>query len=83
MLLEAGGDDGVPNVMDANQWPTNIGTDRDWQFQAQSNPALNGRSIPLGMGKVLGGGSSIKVMVWSRGHKSDWDFFASEAGDTA
>jgi choline dehydrogenase len=83
LLLEAGGDDDVPNVMDANQWPTNIGTERDWQFQAQSNPALNGRSIPLGMGKVLGGGSSINVMFWSRGHKSDWDFFASEAGDTA
>jgi len=33
------------------------------------------------MGKVLGGGSSINVMVWARGHKSDWDFFASEAGD--
>jgi choline dehydrogenase len=22
-------------------------------------------------------------MVWSRGHKNDWDFFASEAGDQA
>ena len=35
------------------------------------------------MGKVLGGGSSINVMVWARGHKNDWDFFASEAGDPA
>jgi choline dehydrogenase len=35
------------------------------------------------MGKVLGGGSSINVMMWSRGHKNDWDFFASEAGDNA
>jgi choline dehydrogenase len=33
------------------------------------------------MGKVLGGGSSINVMVWGHGHKNDWDFFASEAGD--
>jgi len=55
LLLEAGGDDDVPSVMDATLWPTNIGTERDWQFQAQSNPSLNGRSIPLGMGKVLGG----------------------------
>jgi len=23
------------------------------------------------------------VMVWARGHQSDWDFFASEAGDAA
>src|SRR5258705_8555904 len=35
------------------------------------------------MGKVLGGGSSINVMCWARGHKNDWDFFASEAGNPA
>jgi choline dehydrogenase len=35
------------------------------------------------MGKVLGGGSSINVMVWARGHKNDWDFFAAEARDPA
>jgi choline dehydrogenase len=35
------------------------------------------------MGKVLGGGSSINVMAWARGHKHDWDFFASESGDAA
>lgn len=83
LLLEAGGDDDVPSVMDATLWPTNIGTERDWQFQAQSNPSVNGRSIPLGMGKVLGGGSSINGMLWSHGHKNDWDFFASETGDPA
>jgi choline dehydrogenase len=35
------------------------------------------------MGKVLGGGSSINVMAWSRGHKNDWEFFSAEAGDPA
>jgi choline dehydrogenase len=78
LLLEAGGSDDVPSVMEAGQWPTNIGSDRDWAFQAQPNPHLNGRSIPMNMGKVLGGGSSINVMFWSRGHKNDWDYFASE-----
>jgi choline dehydrogenase len=33
------------------------------------------------MGKVLGGGSSINVSTWSRGHRADWDFYASESGD--
>jgi choline dehydrogenase len=61
----------------------NLGSERDWSFQGQPTPRLNGRSIPFSMGKVLGGGSSINVMVWARGHKSDWDFFASEAGDPA
>jgi choline dehydrogenase len=83
LLLEAGGSDDVPSVMEAAQWPLNLGSDRDWAFQAQPNPHLNGRSIPMNMGKVLGGGSSINVMAWSRGHKNDWDYFASEAGDAA
>jgi choline dehydrogenase len=83
LLLEAGGTDDVPIVTDAIQWPLNLGSERDWGFYAQPNPHVNGRSIPFSMGKVLGGGSSINVMVWARGHKSDWDFFASEAGDPA
>jgi choline dehydrogenase-like flavoprotein len=83
LLLEAGGSDDVPSVMEAGQWPANLGSDRDWVFQAQPNPNLNGRSIPMNMGKVLGGGSSINVMVWARGHKNDWDNFASQAGDSA
>src|SRR3979411_2425788 len=83
LLLEAGGSDDVPGVMEAGQWPSNLGSDRDWAFQAQPNPHLNGRSIPMNMGKVLGGGSSINVMAWSRGHKNDWNYFASEAGDPA
>jgi choline dehydrogenase len=33
------------------------------------------------MGKALGGCSSINAMMWSRGHKNDWDYFADEAGD--
>jgi choline dehydrogenase len=83
LLLEAGGSDDVPSVMEAGQWPSNLGSDRDWAFQAQPNPNLNGRSIPMNMGKVLGGGSSINVMVWARGHKNDWDNFASQADDPA
>src|ERR1700720_3971920 len=83
LLLEAGGDDDVPSVMEANQWPLNLGSERDWNFQSQPDARLNGRSIPLSMGKVLGGGSSINAMAWARGHQSDWDFFAKEAADPA
>src|SRR5712672_1903293 len=83
LLLEAGGSDDVPSIMEAGQWPLNLGSERDWAFMGQPNPHLNGRSIPLNMGKVLGGGSSINVMCWARGHKNDWDFFAAEARDAA
>jgi choline dehydrogenase len=83
LLLEAGGRDDVPAVVSADQWASNLGRERDWQFTAEPNPHLNGRAIPYAMGKVLGGGSSINVMAWARGHRNDWDFFASESGDEA
>jgi choline dehydrogenase len=81
MLLEAGGDDDVKSVMEADQWPLNLGSKRDWNFQSQADPNFNGRSIPLGMGKVLGGGSNINAMAWAWGHQRDWDCFAAEVGD--
>jgi choline dehydrogenase len=81
LLIEAGGSDEAETVLDPSQWAANLGTERDWGFQAQPNPHLNGRAVSMSMGKGLGGGSSVNVMVWARGHRSDWDFFASEAGD--
>jgi choline dehydrogenase len=83
LLLEAGGQDDVPSVVAPERWPTNLGSERDWGFQAQPNSALHGRAIPMSMGKVLGGGSSINVLHWVHGHKDDWNHFADEAGDTA
>src|ERR1700687_3870449 len=62
LLLEAGGSDDVPSVTEAARWFENLGSERDWKFLAQPNPHLKGRSMPLNMGKVLGGGSSINVM---------------------
>jgi choline dehydrogenase len=83
LLLEAGGSDDVPSVRDPILWSANLGSERDWGFVSQPNPHLNGRSLAMSMGKVLGGGSSINLMVWARGHKNDWNYFASEAGDPA
>ncbi len=81
LLVEAGGSDDVEAVLDPGLWPTNLTSDRVWDFQASPNPHLNGRSLAMPMGKVLGGGSSVNVTLWARGHRSDWDYFASEAGD--
>src|SRR6266478_604886 len=83
LLIEAGGSDDVPNVVEAGQWPLNLGSERNWGFLGEPSSYINGRSIPLAMGKVLGGGSSINAMTWAHGHKNDWDLFASEAGDPA
>jgi choline dehydrogenase len=81
LLIEAGGSDETEMVLDTDRWPMNLGSQLDWSFFTQPNPNLNGRSILYSMGKVLGGGSSINVGTWSRGHKADWDMYAAEAGD--
>src|SRR6202011_1325647 len=47
LLLEAGGSDDTPSVSEAAQWRTNLGSERDWNFQAQPNAYLNGRSMPM------------------------------------
>ena len=83
LLVEAGGEDNGPSVNEPGKWFQNLGSDRDWNFRAEPSSYLNGRAIPMNMGKVLGGGSSINVMAWMRGHRTDWDFFAAEAGDPA
>ena len=81
LLLEAGGTDELPEIHDAARWRENLGSAHDWAFKTRPNPHLNGRSLMWSMGKVLGGGSSINAMIWSRGHKNDWDHFAAESGD--
>ncbi|MGC1257428.1 MAG: GMC family oxidoreductase, partial [Candidatus Acidiferrales bacterium] len=83
LLLEAGGSDDIPEISDPEKWVFNLGTSREWGFYTEPNPGLNGRTMPYTMGRALGGGSSVNVGVWSRGHKSDWDYFAKEAGNLA
>jgi len=81
LLLEAGGSDDAPSISDPGQWHANLKTHRDWGFEALPNPWLNGRRLPLSMGRVLGGGSSINGLGWARGHKNDWDDFAEASGE--
>jgi choline dehydrogenase len=37
LLLEAGGDDDIPEVNEAGMWLLNVGSKRDWCFHAQPN----------------------------------------------
>ncbi len=83
LLLEAGEHDVADTVSTAIRWPENLGTSRSWNYVSAPNPHLNGRTMRIDAGKTLGGGSSINVMSWVRGHKGDWDFFAAEANDPA
>jgi choline dehydrogenase len=44
LLIEAGGEDDVPNVNDPAQWFLNLGSERDWNFRAEPSSHL---SVPL------------------------------------
>ena len=81
LVLEAGDTDQIDAVLNPLMWPTNIRSERDWGYSAEPSDKVNGRSLILPMGKVVGGGSSINVMIWARGHKNDFDHWAAETGD--
>jgi choline dehydrogenase len=44
-----------------------------WNYRSEPEPTLNGRSVWLPRGKVLGGTSSINGMFYMRGHSHDFD----------
>ncbi|QRX81671.1 GMC family oxidoreductase [Glaciimonas sp. PAMC28666] len=81
LLIEAGRGDQVPAIQDPGIWFTNLGTEREWGDKSVPQRNLNNRQISLAMGKAIGGGSSINVMAYARGHKNDFDYWAAEAGD--
>jgi choline dehydrogenase len=83
LLLEAGGEDLKPGILITETWFFNQGTNLDWNFAAERGPSVNNRSIAQAAGKALGGGTSINGMVWARGHKNDFDYWARAAGDEA
>jgi choline dehydrogenase len=83
LVIEAGGWDNSPSVLDPGKWFTNLGTERDWGDVAIPGAGVNGRSIPEHMGKVVGGGTSINATIWARPFKADLDHWAEVTGDRA
>ncbi len=50
----------------------------NWQFDTVAQAGLNGRQGYQPRGKVLGGSSSINAMIYTRGHRADYDHWAAE-----
>src|SRR5690606_13715708 len=52
-------------------------TDFDWCYSAEEDPSVGGRRDIWPAGKRLGGGSAINGMMFVRGHRYDYDRWAS------
>ncbi|MGB3797688.1 MAG: GMC family oxidoreductase N-terminal domain-containing protein [Alteraurantiacibacter sp.] len=78
LLIEAGKTDNVLK----SRVPALVGSavndpDFDWCYSAEEDPSVGGRRDVWPAGKRLGGGSAINGMMFIRGHRYDYDRWAS------
>ncbi|WP_214319710.1 GMC family oxidoreductase [Nonomuraea sediminis] len=79
LLLEAGGPadreairrTDIPSMI--SLWGD---ADVTWTHMTEPQPGLDGRSIALPQGRVLGGGTSVNAMLYVRGNRRDYDHWA-------
>ncbi|MGA7323649.1 MAG: GMC family oxidoreductase N-terminal domain-containing protein [Rhodomicrobium sp.] len=74
LLIEAGPPGiGIPEIDDPAQWVP-LGRSRyDWGYDYTPTHHVNGRTIGIPRGRVLGGSSAINAMMWYRGNPIDYD----------
>ena len=81
LILEAGGKDWNPLIhIPAGFYKVHNDPKINWNYSTEPENGLNGRSIDIPRGKVLGGSSSINGMVYMRGHPLDYDGWANNLG---
>lgn len=59
------------------------GSTYNWRFEAEPEPALQGRAVAHPRGRVVGGSSAINGMVYTRGHPLDFDDSRDRSGSQA
>ena len=73
-LLEAGPPDSDPAIRIPAMVAKAIGNPRNgWGYSTVPQAHVDGRSLPVPRGRVLGGCSSINGMVYFRGHPREYD----------
>lgn len=82
LLIEAGeaGID-VAEIDNPAAWVPLGRSGYDWGYDYAPTPLVNGRTIGIPRGKVLGGSSAINAMMWYRGHPMDYDAWADAGCD--
>lgn len=81
LVLEAGGDDDLPEVHNPQSWAASLGTRATKFFNTVPQNNADGRTHAWPRGNVLGGTSALNAMIYARGHKSDYESWAY-AGNT-
>ncbi len=73
LVLEAGGNDRSLKVKMPAAFPQQFHTKLDWDFFSEPEPHVDGRSLFVPRGKMLGGCSSMNAMLYVRGRPLDYD----------
>ncbi|KAI0879846.1 putative GMC oxidoreductase [Annulohypoxylon maeteangense] len=83
LVLEAGSDlSSDHRIKTPASWTSLQGTEADWGFKTEAQTLLNGRSIGVSQGKVLGGSSSINAQVFVPCNPSVIDHWGSSLGNS-
>jgi choline dehydrogenase len=74
LLIEAG-DSGENDaaITTPGRWTSLIGSQYDWNYTTEPEPALAQRRMPTPRGRVFGGSSAINAMVHTRGDRRCFD----------
>jgi choline dehydrogenase len=81
LLLEAGGPDKQQEIHIPAAFPKLFKSPCDWAYYTEPQSHLNGRRLYWPRGKVLGGSSSINVMVYTRGNRDDYERWRALGND--
>jgi choline dehydrogenase len=78
LLLEAGGRDRSLNVKIPAAFRKQFHSRLDWDFATEPEPHVDGRSLYVPRGKMLGGCSSMNAMLYVRGRPLDYDSWEAQ-----
>jgi choline dehydrogenase len=81
LLLEAGGPDRNPLIHMPAGFTKLTSPGVNWRFCTVAQPQLNNREMYFPQGRTLGGSTSINAMIYIRGHRLDYDEWASLGND--
>ncbi len=77
LLLESGGTNDRPDIIEPGRWPDLLESDAVWDYRTTPQAGTADRVHHWSMGKALGGSSSVNGMLYMRGAPWDYDDWAA------